>query len=715
MNFFYLTFFAFGATLCAEKFYVATNGNDSNPGSESAPFQSLERARDAVRSLPNSAFEDQDVYVLLRDGTYRITQPFQLSPVNSGRKVHDVVYASYPNETAVISGGVQITNWSLHDALLNIYVADAPQQKSRQLYVNETRAVRAQTTPYPVAFLPSLSGGGIQYIMTAMNPAAWRDPSLWTNPSDIEAVILTQWKMMRVPVSSISSFLGAGLLTMQEPAWTNSNVYFDKATNAPGIWAFWQVTRFENAYQFLTDPGQWYLDYHLGKLYYIPLPGQDITTADVELPLLETLVQGHGTLNNPIHNIRFEGLTFTYATWLTPSSSDGYVSDQSAQILIGTGHTPNYTGHDPNVVSTPGNLQFTYAHNIVFTGNIFEHLGAVGLQFGTGSQKNTIESNLFTDISSSAIELGGVALVDHHPTNEGYVTKHNLITNNLIRDVAAEYSDCAGIFVGFTKKTTISHNTIVNVPWSGIAMGWGWGLLDKDTFPGIANAYQGQWGTYNSLTPNSGNVIIKNRIHSFVNVLWDAGAVYTTGRQAASMDDALLIKENVASGKFPRGGSNIFYTDGGSRYIRLEKNVSYDNPIGVVFLGPPPPSGDPLPYPSLPSLGNNVPYGSDFGGCRTYGDIHYSGNYFLEAPLPQTIVLNNFINNSVLGKPPYSSEGFFDICPFVLHKVSYPTNLTYKHNHFGFSKSDIPQHLLNAGVQDRPSTIPPEKWILPPP
>ena len=32
-------------------FYVASDGNDANTGSESAPFTSLERARDAARAL----------------------------------------------------------------------------------------------------------------------------------------------------------------------------------------------------------------------------------------------------------------------------------------------------------------------------------------------------------------------------------------------------------------------------------------------------------------------------------------------------------------------------------------------------------------------------------------------------------------------------------------------------------------------------------------
>jgi len=43
-----------------------------------------------------------------------------------------------------------------------------------------------------------------------------------------------------------------------------------------------QPTSVENSYQLLTKPGQWYLDTSAHKLYYIPLSGQNMSTADVE-------------------------------------------------------------------------------------------------------------------------------------------------------------------------------------------------------------------------------------------------------------------------------------------------------------------------------------------------------------------------------------------------------------------------------------------------
>ncbi|MFH0800991.1 MAG: right-handed parallel beta-helix repeat-containing protein [bacterium] len=676
-------------------FWVSPNGNDSSPGTYLYPFKTIEHARDAVRSLPQSDNKVQ-VFVRLRGGTYRLEKPIVFDGGDSGRGGGNVTYCAAPSEYPVICGSIRVERWSLYNSSPGIYRAYVGTQECRQLYVNGQRAVRARTGLYPAGFCPAYYyffdvtyPEGIPFIPTSLNPSEWNDPSKWGNIGDVEAVILTQWKMMIVPLESVIPYPGfspdpifhpelkTGLIKLKEPGWTNANIYLSSETLEPGIWSFWQVTWFENAFKFLDEPGEWYLDRSSGWLYYIPRSGENLATADVELPVVETLIEGNGTMENPISNICFEGLTFSYATWLAPSGDDGYVSDQSGFHLTGSGHEPNITGHDQNVTRTSGNIQFRFAHKIQFRRNIFEHLGGAALDFDTGSQGNTITDNLFQDISSAAIQLGGVSAVDHHPQYAEQITKDNTISNNLITKAGCEFSDAAGIFIGFTCNTLISHNTIIDVPWSGIAMGWGWGLLDPGMFPGIPDSYRGEWGIYTTPTPNSGNKILNNRIEQFLNVLWDGGAIYTTGQQGSCMQDALLIEGNVAYNKCRQSGGNIFYTDGGSRFIILNGNVSYNNPQGITYFGPPSKEDDPLPYPPYSKL-NNIPYGGDTGGCRTYGDINFAGNY-------------------------WSNNEFFDICPFSEEGVSYPTNLTYNNNHIISGAQDVPTAILNnAGVHNFP-------------
>ena len=115
------------------------------------------------------------------------------------------------------------------------------------------------------------------------------------------------------------------------------------------------------------------------------------------------------------------------------------------------------------------------------------------------------------------------------------MTRDNLISNNLVRRAGREYFDAAGIYIGFTTRTTVSHNEIEDVPWSGIAIGWGWGLLDEGSFPGLPHATQGMWGRYDTPSTSRGNRIVHNRIRNFLMELWDGGAIYTQGAQGTSL------------------------------------------------------------------------------------------------------------------------------------------------------------------------------------
>jgi len=722
-------------------YWVAPGGDDLWPGTASRPFATPQRARNAVRALPGSVRRRHDITIYLRDGQFRLTQALVLNPRDSGRGGHEVIYRAAPGAHPIISASMQVPNaaWSPYEG--GIWRAQVGQVATRQLYVNGVRATRARTTAWPAGFRPEWNGGGagsgiafIPAIAEGLTPAQWGDPAGWTNVSDIEAVIQTQWKMMSVPLQSVTPSTGStpGLITLQRPGWDNANVFLDADTSQPGVWSFWQVTWFENAYQFLDQPGEWYLDGGAGYLYYIPRPGEDLAlTADVELPLGQTLVEGRGKPGQPVSNIRFAGLDFAYATWMEPSGPSGYVSDQSGFHLVGNGYQPNIIGHVQGDERTPGNISFSYGRGITFRGNIFEHLGAAALDFGTGSQGNIVADNLFTDVSSAAVQIGGISPIDAHPTRPYQVTRDNVVSGNLISTIGVEFADAAAIYAGFTRHTMITNNTIVNVPWSAIAVGWGWGLLDPGGFPGLGGATKGMWGTYKRPTPNRGCVIRGNRIHRFLQVMWDGGAIYTTGRQGGSAKDGLLIEGNVASGKGvimrPDGslgisGGNTFYTDGGSRYITLRRNVSFDDPIGSMFMGPAPKPNDPLPYPSLPSEGNVLPYGSDLGGCRTYGDIRFARNTWLQDPYRQEVGLYNLAYQAILGFAAYSDEGFFNVCPYTDAKgVTYPTNLTYTGNRIMPGSAQLLSRtpslsriLCAAGVRGRPSTIPAARWVLPP-
>ncbi|HWB95160.1 MAG TPA: hypothetical protein VG672_00610, partial [Bryobacteraceae bacterium] len=97
----------------ATMFYVAANGSDANPGTESRPFATLERARDAVRAAKGSAsFSGGAVTVWVRAGTYPLSRTFQLTAADSGTPQAPVAYRAYRGEAAHLSGGRRISSFA---------------------------------------------------------------------------------------------------------------------------------------------------------------------------------------------------------------------------------------------------------------------------------------------------------------------------------------------------------------------------------------------------------------------------------------------------------------------------------------------------------------------------------------------------------------------------------------------------------------------------
>ena len=590
------------AQACVQTLWISPEGSDdTGSGSAAAPFRTLERAQLAVRAHPQRG--QCTLAVNLQPGTYRLTRTFALGAEDSGTAEHRVVYRTTPGSAApaVISGGMPVAfNCNAADCVAPVQGLP-PGLLPRQFYVHGSRAVRARSNP----------GGPVnpRYIRVE---AGYFGPAL-THPELVEAVTLAQWKMMRCPVAAYTS----DTLVMQQPCWKNANSF-----NPP--WNFQLLSWLENAPEFMTEPNMWYFDPYARTLSY--KNPQASAPADGVLPVLETLVSVSGTPQTPATGISFEGLVFAHAGWTGPNGTSGYVADQSGSLLQGEGYSLAPIGHQKTVYPTPGNIVVRHASSITFAGNTFRHLGAVALWVAAGTRDVRITQNTFSEISSAAIQLGGVSAEDARP-QPGFEVRGTLVQDNDIAFTGQDYYDSAAIFVGFTQDTLIRHNTIRHVPWSAIAIGWGWGLYDQSGFPGLPGATPGQWGSHTTPTAARNNRIVSNRFESFLEKLWDGGAIYANGMQGPDQENGLLIQLNVAQDKRPAAGGNIYYTDGGARFVTLDRNVSVGNPVGTVDFGPCL-TGSSLAT-ALCLVTGVLPYGSDIGGCLPVGDLVYTGNYFL--------------------------------------------------------------------------------------
>jgi Fibronectin type III domain/Right handed beta helix region len=564
-----------GVTPDPSGIYISPGGDDANPGTADHPIRTLEHARDLVRTI-NQAM-DADIHVYLEDGTFVLSAPLTLGAEDSGTQGHDVIYAAAPGALPVVSGGLPVAGWKVVDAGKNLWSAPAPDGlvNTRQLYVDGVRALRARGV-LPV----TLTGTATGYTASAATMATWK------NPGDIELVYtggnalwsegsygLGPWTEPRCPIESIQGTT----ITMAQPCWDNSTkrvsfpptMFAGRTVNLVGPASVGDRPEFvENAFELLGTPGQWYLDRAARVIYYVPRPGEDLTKADVEAPVLETLISGQGTEGKPIHNIVFSGLQFSYATWLVPSGKEGFSEIQANYTLTGQGANQTQALCDISAdvkgtcpfgawTRTPGNVTFAYDTAIQFVNDAFVHLGAAGLELGNGTEAALVKGCIFTDISGNGVELGGVDLVE---PSQGQVTKDNRVQDNHLYDLPVEYHGGVAILTGYAQTTIVSNNQIDHTAYSGISMGWG-GWPDKIMKPAQAN-------------PSHDNQVSFNLITDHMQLLADGGGIYTQGLTGSSLANGERVEGNVIRGQ--RGSGHEIYSDNGSTFMTIVGNVLLD-------------------------------------------------------------------------------------------------------------------------------------------
>lgn len=132
----------------------------------------------------------------------------------------------------------------------------------------------------------------------------------------------------------------------------------------------------------------------------------------------------------------------------------------------------------------------------------FVDLGSVALgignddnahQTGVGLGANAISATgcLFHEVAGGAIVIGGIQTKAHHPGGDvalsaltasqlAMVDQDVTVNDNLIHDVGSDYRDFAGVMFTYSQKVVVTHNEIYNIPYSGIASGFGWGTNEED-------------------------------------------------------------------------------------------------------------------------------------------------------------------------------------------------------------------------------------------
>ena len=558
---------------------VAPNGEDAAAGTPEHPFLTLQRAQKAARQ----AAELHDVTVQLADGSYRLTEPLRFTAEDGGQNGHKVVWQAAPAAHPVLSGALQVTGWRPSSTIAGVYVASTPKGlDSRQLWLNDELIPMASR---------EIKRGDYTFTREGLLPKATA-PALPSFGGDTRLELrATGFFTERIsPVQQVID----GKLIMRQPAWDNNLWGYDTIEKPfhPELSHLYLA----NSLALLTQPGQWYLDPTAGKLYVRPPAGVDMSRADVELPRISVLISVGDSLADPVRDLTFRGLRFSYTSWLGPSSDEGYASQQSGSYLTGRALAypadplescaqgcPAFESMRNEWRQMPAAVQVSAAERITFENDIFAHLGQYALGIGNDSDATlsgtglatsdvTVTANVFTDLAGGAVLAGGVQRDAHHPRDPRMINRQLILRDNRIRAVSKDYFDNSAILSTYVEGAVILHNDISDVPYDAIDIGYGWGMHDPGGNPNYRVRMHGyDWPqnlVYEAPTTHRDVVVANNRVHGAKRVFHDGGAIYNL-----SASPGTLITENYI---FDNNGLIGFYLDEGSRYLTVRKNVVQD-------------------------------------------------------------------------------------------------------------------------------------------
>ena len=540
-TFIYLSFIIFLGwfpSLFAGEIYVSLQGNDKNSGTKEAPFYTLNRAIKQAREWRrlNRPEVAGGIYIRLEEGVYAQRNSLFLRPEDSGTPDSPTVICAVDGVHPVISGGVAVTGWKRgcnHPAIpeklkQKIWSAEAPlignrRVETRQMWVNGHKVQRAAQFP----------DGGLER-MIDFNPEEQTitipvsqsvNSERLQNAGQLEMIVHQRWAIAILRVKSIDAKDGQAVVRFHEP---ESHLEFAHPWPQPVIGGEKGNSSFclINALELLDQPGEWFQEYPSGTIYYYPQASENMETAEVIIPALETLVTIDGTLSRPVKHIQFNGITFTHTSWMRPSFQ-GHVTLQGGFPLLDA-----YKLQEPGlpekaelenqawIIRPETAIRVRGAEHIDFKHCTFRHLSSTGLDCEWAVTASSVEDCQFTDIGGTALLVGAFpdggfeTHVPFIPADARELCSHITIRNNFISNVTNEDWGCVGIGAGYVRNMDISHNEVCHLNYSGICVGWGWTSLES----GMCN-----------------NRIEANYVHHFARRLYDAGGLYTLSNQPGSV------------------------------------------------------------------------------------------------------------------------------------------------------------------------------------
>jgi len=542
-----LSTFLYGCKSTSRNFYISPDGNDNNPGSKSEPFATLSHAIKEVRKYKADTELAIPVNVFLRGGLYQITEPILFTPEDSGQSDAPITYAAYKSEEAIISGGKRLSGERKPVEGKPYWALDVPETAGRKLnffslFVDGESRMRARTPNWGEKVFRAAGeepGGDPRQALQYCNDDI--DPT-WTNPTDIDAVLLCSWTPTIHRITKIIP--------------ETKSIRF-KSTHTRKV-DFWETNfryYLSNVFEALDQPGEWYLNRDTGTLYYYPMPNENPNRLEFIIPVMKSnMLQFNADLEKReyVKNLNFEGLSFQHL--------DGDMDKH-------------------NGVYRQGHMYLTSAvvahglQNASFKRCTFSQLGEYAMELADGCHDVTVEQCHFWDIGAGAIQTGVTDLgtlkkavgnnpLDEHGCAPERRVENIVINNNYIHKLGTIWHGCYGIVNRFASHSRITHNEIFDIHWDAIGLDARW-----------------TWDGYKYC---EGTEVAYNHLHHLgLGYHTDAAGVYQFGPLDTHMHHNLI--HDAVAYPYICGYAGL-YLDEQSRGALLENNLIYNADWFALFL-----------------------------------------------------------------------------------------------------------------------------------